>query len=115
MQAYMVLISKLDILTDVGKKRLNIITKENDGFKIAEEDLLLRGPGDFLGSRQSGLPEYKFADIKRDMEILKESSEDAEELFNKDSDLNDPENINVRTSFLDRLKTYLSDYMKSEA
>ena len=62
-------------------------------LKIAEEDLILRGPGDFLGSRQSGLPEYKFADIRKDLEILKESSEDAEKLYNTDSELKKIENM----------------------
>ncbi len=108
-QAYMILITKLNELTEIGKKRLELMTKENDGFKIAEEDLLLRGPGDFLGSRQSGLPEYKFADIRKDMEILKQSSEDAGILFKMDSDLNKHEHLNTRISFLHRLKSYCNN------
>ena len=63
--------------TEVGKKRLRLMTKTNDGFRIAEEDLYLRGPGDFLGVRQSGLPEFKIADIVRDAEILKLAKEEA--------------------------------------
>lgn len=114
-QAYMVLITKIEELTETGKKRLKIMTTENDGFKIAEEDLVLRGPGDFLGSRQSGLPEYKFADIRKDMEILKQSSEDAEKLYNIDSDLTKIENMNIKISFLNRLKTYMVHYKKTEA
>lgn len=114
-QAYMVLISKLDNLTEEGNKRLKIMTTENDGFKIAEEDLLIRGPGDFLGSRQSGLPLYKFADIRKDLDILKESSEDAEELYKNDRELNKNEHLNVRLSFLNRLNTYIIHYKKSEA
>lgn len=114
-QAYMVLITDINKLTETGKKRLELMTTEHDGFKIAEEDLLIRGPGDFLGSRQSGLPGYKFADIRTDMEILKESSEDAEELLKKDSELKNSENYNVRTSFMNRLKTYIAHYKKGEA
>ena len=114
-QGYMVLISQLDNLTEEGKKRLDIIANENDGFKIAEEDLLLRGPGDFLGSRQSGLPEYKFADIRRDLEIMKAASEDAEELFAMDSDLKKVEHANTRLGFLDRLNSYIINYKKGEA
>jgi ATP-dependent DNA helicase RecG len=56
--------------TDTGKRRLRLLTKTNDGFKIAEEDLYLRGPGDFLGTRQSGLPIFAIADIVRDAAIL---------------------------------------------
>ena len=114
-QAFMVLITKIDELTEIGKKRLKIMTTENDGFKIAEEDLILRGPGDFLGSRQSGLPEYKFADIRKDLEILKESSEDAEELYNTDNELKKTENMNVKISFINRLKNYMIHYKKPEA
>ena len=50
--------------------RLSVICKTRDGFKIAEEDLKLRGPGDFLGSRQHGLPEFKIADIFADTKTL---------------------------------------------
>ena len=111
----MILITKTNELTEIGKQRLKTMTTENDGFKIAEEDLLLRGPGDFLGSRQSGLPDYKFADIRKDMEILKESSEDAEKLYKIDKDLNKNENLNTKISFLNRLKNYIIHYKKPEA
>jgi len=114
-QAYMILITDTEKLTDTGKERLNIMTVENDGFKIAEKDLLLRGPGDFLGSRQSGLPEYKFADIRKDIEIMAEASEDAEILFNMDSELKKEEHANTRISFINRLKTYLDNYDRGEA
>ncbi len=114
-EAYMVLITKVNDLTNIGKQRLKTMTTENDGFKIAEEDLLLRGPGDFLGSRQSGLPDYKFADIRKDMEILKQSSEDAEKLYENDRDLTKNENMNTKISFLNRLKNYMIHYKKPEA
>lgn len=109
-QGYMILISKLSNLTDEGKKRLEIIKKEIDGFKIAEEDLLLRGPGDFIGSKQSGLPEYKFANIKEDLEILKVACLDAEELFNKDKNLEKKEHLQVKISYLNRLKNFFNNY-----
>ncbi|OHD14742.1 MAG: ATP-dependent DNA helicase RecG [Spirochaetes bacterium GWD1_27_9] len=111
-QGYMVLITKTDELSEEGKQRLSVITKEHDGFKIAEEDLLLRGPGDFIGSRQSGLPDYKFADIRSDLQILEEATEDALDLYKNDSDLNNIENLNTKASFLNRLKTFLNNYQE---
>lgn len=111
-QSYMILIADPDRLTEVGKKRLEIMVKEHDGFKIAEYDLLLRGPGEFLGNRQSGLPEYRFADIRRDMEILKEASDDALEFLKTDPDFNLKENYNIKISFLNRLKNYEKLYKR---
>ena len=54
-------------------QRLKALCKTTDGFKIAEEDLKLRGPGDFFGSRQSGLPAFRVADLSFDLETLKEA------------------------------------------
>ncbi len=64
---------------DVTKKRMEIITKSNDGFYVSEEDLKLRGPGDFFGTRQHGLPEMRIANLFEDGEILKEAQNAAEE------------------------------------
>lgn len=107
-QAYMILISKLNELTDDGKKRLEIIKNSTDGFAIAEQDLELRGPGDFLGTKQSGLPRFKYADIKTDFEILKEAKNDAENIFMDDPYLEKNENLNTKKAFLDRLKLEVS-------
>ncbi|MBI3099115.1 MAG: ATP-dependent DNA helicase RecG [Planctomycetes bacterium] len=57
--------------------RLKILEETNDGFRVAEEDLRLRGPGDLLGTRQSGLPELRMADLAKDFDLLKEAREDA--------------------------------------
>ena len=62
--------------------------KYQDGFRIAEEDLKLRGPGDFFGTRQHGLAELKIADLYVDHEILKTASSFAEELLTEDPKLN---------------------------
>jgi ATP-dependent DNA helicase RecG len=64
----------------------------NDGFKIAEEDLKLRGPGDFFGSRQHGLPEMRIADFATDMVLLSRAQNAADELFRADPELIAPEN-----------------------
>ena len=59
------------------KERLNIMTQTNDGFVIAEKDLQLRGPGEFLGTRQSGLPDLIISDIVRDAKILEMARNEA--------------------------------------
>ena len=71
----------------VSRERLEIMRSTNDGFKIAEEDLKLRGPGDFLGSRQHGLPELRIADIASDMLALHQASNAADEILSDDPGL----------------------------
>ena len=77
---------------DTSRERLEIMKSTNDGFKIAEEDLKLRGPGDFFGSRQHGLPEMKIANLASDMFILNQAQKAAAENLRLDSDLKAPEN-----------------------
>jgi ATP-dependent DNA helicase RecG len=74
------------------KDRLQILAQTNDGFKIAEEDLKLRGPGDFLGVRQSGDMDFGIADIYADSRMLKAASESAEAILNTDPLLESEEN-----------------------
>ena len=74
------------------KDRLEILNKTNDGFKIAEEDLKLRGPGDFFGVRQSGDFDFGIADIYTDAKVLKSASEAAGEVLDKDPELEIEEN-----------------------
>ena len=74
------------------KDRLEILNKTNDGFKIAEEDLRLRGPGDFFGVRQSGDFDFGIADIYTDAKVLKSASEAAGEVLDKDPELELEEN-----------------------
>ena len=73
--------------SDVSAERLNVMCHTNDGFRIAETDLKLRGPGDFLGSRQHGLPELKIADLAEDMDVLRTSGEAAQCVLRTDADL----------------------------
>lgn len=74
-QAYCILFS--DSRGDITKKRFETMCKSNDGFYISEQDLKLRGPGDFFGTRQHGLPELKAANLFEDMDILKSAQEAA--------------------------------------
>ena len=70
-------------LSNIAKDRLKVIYENIDGFKISEEDLKLRGPGEFLGLKQSGLPALKIADINKDKTLLDYAKDDAEDLINK--------------------------------
>ncbi len=78
------------------QKRLDIIKNSSDGFKIADCDLNLRGPGDFLGNRQSGLPQMRIADIFADKEVLIIAKKQAEKLLQDDPKLTEPKNFNLR-------------------
>ena len=67
--------------------RLSTMEKTSDGFKIAEADLEIRGPGEFLGTRQSGLPEFRMASLVRDGRLLQQAKESAIKLIKKDPQL----------------------------
>ena len=74
-----------------SRARLKVLTKTTDGFQIAEEDLKLRGPGDFFGQRQHGLPQLRIADLAGDMRVLKEAQLAAQALLERDPGLKRPE------------------------
>ena len=78
------------------KRRLKALTDTNDGFKIAEEDLKLRGPGDFFGQRQHGLPMLQIADLNCDMLLLSEAQTAARELLAGDDQLTAPEHRRLK-------------------
>lgn len=86
------------------RKRLDIMRKTSDGFKIADADLELRGPGDFLGSRQHGLPDLRIADIFADRETLHSAGTEAAHLLDGDPRLSKPENIALRTEITELYK-----------
>ena len=77
---------------DTAKRRLSALCRESDGFRIAEEDLRLRGPGDFFGSRQHGLPDFRIADLAADVGILQRAQQAAADLLRRDPGLLLPEN-----------------------
>ena len=78
-QSYCVLIA--DPKTDEGKERMMSMTETNDGFRLAEKDLELRGSGDFFGKRQSGMPEFKMADLVHDYRALETARQDAAKML----------------------------------
>ena len=84
-QSYCVLIS--DSRNEETRERLKVMTKTTDGFRIAEEDLRLRGHGDFFGQRQHGMPGFKIADLAQDIRLLREAQDAAGELLERDPQL----------------------------
>ena len=84
-KSYCILVS--DNQGDDNKQRLKVMTQTSNGFTLAEEDLKLRGPGDFFGSRQHGLPALKVADLTCDIELMHEARTAAQQLIAQDDDL----------------------------
>lgn len=80
--------------------RLKAICSTNDGFKIAEKDLKLRGPGDFMGKRQHGLPQLRIADLNNDYDVLSDTGTAARKLLSADNDLSTPENVLLKDKIL---------------
>jgi ATP-dependent DNA helicase RecG len=87
-ESYCILLS--DTTTDVSEERLRAIEETNDGFKLAEKDLEMRGPGDFFGTRQSGLPELKLASLG-DAPLLDLARREAQAIFAEDAALSHPD------------------------
>lgn len=102
-QSYCILIPGEKVSRD-GRLRLKTMVETNDGFRIAEADLKLRGPGDFLGTKQSGLPDFRVADIVEDQDILRQAKHDAWELIDKDADLQAEDHAELRKVFLPYFK-----------
>lgn len=93
-QSYCFLVS--DTHSAEGRARLRIMEQTNDGFVLAEEDLKLRGPGEFFGTRQSGLPELKVADLVRDLPLLERARQLALSIIDADPKLARPEHQKLR-------------------
>ena len=88
--------------SEEARRRIDAMTATNDGFRIAEADLELRGPGDFFGTRQSGLPEFRVADLLRDGAMLEEARREAFALVQTDPKLLAPDHRALRASLLTR-------------
>ena len=90
---------------ETARQRLRTLARTRDGFAIAEEDLKLRGPGDFFGRRQHGLPALRAADLAGDMRVLQQARQAAREVLEQDPELERPENRAVR----DRVRQMFSE------
>jgi ATP-dependent DNA helicase RecG len=91
----------------ISSERLKIMTRTNDGFKIAEMDFRLRGPGEFFGTRQHGLPELKISDLVKDFPILKRARDDAFELVSQDPQLTMVTHLKIRQKVMETFKDRL--------
>ncbi|HXU88960.1 MAG TPA: ATP-dependent DNA helicase RecG [Methylomirabilota bacterium] len=89
-------------LGEDAERRVEAMVQTNDGFKIAEVDLQLRGPGEFFGTRQSGLPEFRAADLLRDAPLLDEARREAQAIVAADAELRDPAHRGLRHALLTR-------------
>jgi ATP-dependent DNA helicase RecG len=85
-QSYCILLA-YEPYGEEAKRRLAVMVKSNDGFRIAEEDLNIRGPGEFLGTRQSGMPDLRIANIVRDSMLLSDARREAFSLIDREPDL----------------------------
>lgn len=100
-QAYCLLMANFP-MSEEAKQRLQTLTEHDDGFMIAERDLEIRGPGEFLGTRQSGLPELRVAHLIRDQRVLAEARREAFALVAEDPHLSRPEHEGLRQALMNR-------------
>lgn len=105
-QSFCILMTKEDLGND-ARKRMKVMVATNDGFRIAEQDLELRGPGDIQGTQQSGILDLKMADLAKDEGILKYARNQARQLLEDDPDISKPENQIIRR----RIKELYSDQL----
>ena len=95
-------------VSEEGKARMKAMQNSNDGFVIAEEDLKIRGPGDFMGTRQSGMPLLKIANLLRDIQVLEMARKEAFQIIESDPDITDPKHQQLNKV----LKKFAGNYME---
>jgi len=104
-QSYCILFNESG--SSVSRERMKILEQTNDGFLISEKDLELRGPGDFFGTRQHGIPELKIANLYKDIEILKKAQEAALEIISSDPLMEREENVLLGKSVREKFNASL--------
>jgi ATP-dependent DNA helicase RecG len=95
-------------LAEDARRRIDALVETNDGFRIAEVDLELRGPGEFFGTRQSGLPQFRVADLVRDAAVLADARAEAQAIVAADPELRDPVHRGLREGLLRRWRGKLA-------
>jgi len=105
-QSYCILMTK-DNLTDDAYQRISTMVRTNDGFEVAEVDMQLRGPGDLMGTQQSGILNFKLANLAKDQKMLQSARFIAEEILKNDPDLSSERNQSIKKHFVTNHKEKL--------
>ncbi|WIV18125.1 ATP-dependent DNA helicase RecG [Paenibacillus polygoni] len=106
--SYCILIA--DPKSEIGQERMKVMTETEDGFEVSRRDLDLRGPGDFFGTKQSGMPDFKIADMVSDFEVLEVARDDAASLVSSESFWTSPSYEALR-GFLQKEQIFQGDIM----
>jgi len=108
LQAYCILVTNTN--EPYALRRLKLMTETNDGFLLAEEDLLLRGPGELFGARQHGLPEFRLAKLPEDLRVMEKAREAAIGIVARDPDLNRPEHAELSRHIREKMDAMTTNY-----
>ncbi len=106
-QSYCILITDYKLSAD-SRTRIDTLVRTNDGFEIAETDLKLRGPGDLMGTQQSGALDLLIADLGKDQLVLQQAREAAIQVLNQDPELKQPANAVIRQQIDSMKKTVVN-------
>tara|TARA_Y100000589_G_C27095291_1_gene605671 strand:- start:746 stop:1273 length:528 start_codon:yes stop_codon:yes gene_type:complete len=106
-QSYCILMTKYDISSE-SKERIKAMVSSSDGFKIANMDLKLRGPGNMMGTKQSGLLELRFVNLAEDYKLIKKTREVALNLIEDDENLKKAENRNILNYLKNKIKSNIN-------
>ena len=106
-QSYCILMTKYDISSE-SKERIKAMVSSSDGFKIANMDLKLRGPGNMMGTKQSGLLELRFVNLAEDYTLIKKTREVALNLIEEDESLKKVENRNIKNYLKNKIKSNIN-------
>lgn len=91
-------------LSKEAKIRLETMVRTTDGFEISEQDLKIRGPGDIMGTQQSGVLDFKLADLARDGQIVQLSKIDVDQILKEDVNISSPENVSIKRELIRQMK-----------